>query len=729
MTEAQAKKRIEDLSRQLEEHNYKYYVLSKPSVSDYDFDMLLEELIKLEKEYPQLASPDSPTQRVGGQITKEFKSVKHKYPMMSLGNTYNEEELKDFDERVRKVIGNDFEYVCELKFDGVAIGLMYKHGKLMQAVTRGDGVKGDDVTANVRTIRSIPLNLKEGDYPEEFEIRGEIFMPLKSFEKINKDIAKQMTEDGYDEEEITDKLLKNPRNAASGTLKMQDSSVVAKRNLDCYFYFVYGENLGFKTHYDVLKKAKQWGFKISEHAVKCKNIAGVFDYIKEWNTERHHLPFDTDGVVIKVNSLAQQHELGFTAKSPRWAISYKFKAESVSTKLLSISYQVGRTGAITPVANLKPVLLAGTTVKRASLHNADQIEKLDIRVGDTVFVEKGGEIIPKITAVDLSKRERNSKPVEYISRCPVCNTKLERKEEEANHYCPNELGCPPQIRGKIEHFISRKAMDIDSLGEGKVEMLYDNGLIKTPADLYKLKYDDMIGLKSPPAPQRGVAPPPPKGGNTSKLKLDQRDGVLASPSFGGVGEAVGRGASSLQEKSVQKILAGIENSKEIPFERVLYAIGIRYVGETVARKLALYFKNMDALMNASLEELVNVQEIGERIAESVLDFFKDNRNKKIVEDLRKAGLKMEMDASSVLKKLSRKLEGLSFVVSGTFSNFSRDEIKEVIEQHGGKNQSGVSAKTNYLLAGDEPGPSKVEKAKKLNVAILEEKEFVKMIEK
>ena len=693
MTDSQAKKQIEDFTKKIDEHNYKYYVLDKPSISDYEFDKLLEELINLEKEYPQFAFPESPTQRVGGQITKTFKTVRHTYPMMSLGNTYSEQEVIDFDERIRKMIGNDFEYVCELKFDGLSIGLTYKNGKLVQALTRGDGVQGDDVTTNVKTIRSIPLKLKEGDYPEEFEIRGEIFMPLKSFEMINREMTKQLEEDGYDESEIEDKLLKNPRNAASGTMKMQDSAVVAGRNLDCYLYYIPGDDHYFNTHFDSMKKAREWGFKISQHVVKCKNLDGVFEYIQTWDKSRHTLPFEIDGVVLKVNSLKQQRDLGYTARSPRWAISYKYKAESTRTTLLSITYQVGRTGAITPVANLKPVQLAGTTVRRASLHNADQIEKLDIRIGDHVFVEKGGEIIPKITAVDLSVRDKSSKPVRYISKCPECDSALIRKEDEANHYCPNELGCPPQIKGRIHHFISRKAMDIDSLGEGKVEILFDNKLIKTPADLYKLEYDQLLGLE--------------------KVFEDEAEGKSKK--------------ISLQEKSVQNILSGIEASKRIAFERVLYAIGIRYVGETVAKRLAMHFKSMDGLQAATMEDLVGVHEIGERIAESVLDFFSKSRNRKFVEELREAGLQMKISASSIPKKLSNKLNEVSFVVSGVFANFSRDEIKKIIEQHGGKNMGSISSKTNYLLAGDEAGPSKLEKAKKLKVAVLTEKEFLKLI--
>jgi DNA ligase (NAD+) len=693
MTEAQAKQRIDKLSREIDEHNYKYYVQDNPSISDFDFDKMLDELIKLEKEFPQLASPDSPTQRVGGQITKVFKAVKHKYPMLSLGNTYSEEELRDFDERVRKSIGNEYEYVCELKFDGLSIGLTYRDGSLFQAVTRGDGVQGDEVTTNVKTIRSVPLKLKKGNYPGEFEVRGEILMPRKSFDKINKEIESAMREDGYDEEEIFEKMLKNPRNAASGTIKMQDSSIVAKRNLDCFLYALLSEDTSVKSHWDALQSMKQWGFKVSEYAKLCKDLEAVFEFIHHWDKTRLKLPFDIDGIVIKINSYKQQRDLGFTAKSPRWAISYKYKAESVSTELLSVSYQVGRTGAVTPVANLKPVFLAGTTVKRATLHNADQIEKLGLRVGDMVFVEKGGEIIPKITAIDLTKRSKNAKAFHYIDKCPECGTKLIRKVGEAAHYCPNELGCPPQIKGKIQHFIGRRAMDIDSLGEGKVEMLYDNGLIKTFADLYSLKYDDLIGLE----------------------KIFEADDEGKQKKV------------SLQNKSVKKILEGIEKSKEIPFERVLYAIGIRYVGETVAKKLALHFKTMDAIMNASAEELTQAEEIGEKIAESIVEFFKEKRNRTLVEQLRKAGLNMELSAAAIPKKMSSKLEGLSFVVSGVFSNFSRDELKKVIEQHGGKNQSGVSAKTNFLLAGDEAGPSKLDKAKKLGVKTIDEKEFIKLI--
>lgn len=693
ITKAEAQKRIEELTSEINEHNYKYYVQASPAISDYDFDMLLEELIRLEKQFPVLASPESPSQRVGGTVTKEFNSVKHKYPMLSLSNTYSEQDLRDFDERVRKGLDNEFQYICELKFDGVAIGLTYVDGKLKQAVTRGDGVQGDEVTANVKTIRSIPLVLHGDDYPKEFEIRGEILMPRSSFDKINKEICEQMSEDGYSEDEIADRLLKNPRNAAAGTIKMQDSSVVAKRNLDCFLYALYGENLPYETHQESLEAAHSWGFKISEHTKRCKNIDEVLDYLAVWEKKRTKLPFDTDGVVIKVDSIRQQKDLGFTAKSPRWAIAYKFKAESASTTLLDIIYQVGRTGAITPVADLKAVALAGSTVRRATLHNADQIEKLDLRIGDQVFVEKGGEVIPKITAVDLSKRDLFSHPVKYITKCPECGTELERKEGEAQHYCPNVNGCPPQIKGRIEHFISRKAMNIDSLGEGKIEMLFDNKLIHRPSDLYSLTYDKLIGLEKIISGEEGE--------KAKKI--------------------------SLQEKSVKKILSGIEESKAVPFERVLYAIGIRYVGETVAKKLAIAFKSMDAIEKASSEQLLQVEEIGEKIAESVLEYFKVAANRKEVEALRNAGLQFELSADSMPKMISNVLEGKSFVVTGTLTNFDRDQVKVVIEQHGGKNQSGVSAKTTFVVAGEKPGDSKIEKAKKLNIPIIDEDEFMKMI--
>jgi len=693
MSTKNIEQKILSLREELNKHNRFYYVDSNPVISDKQFDMMLEELIKLEAEHPEFFSPESPSQRVGGTVSKEFKQVRHKYPMLSLGNTYSEQELSDFDDRIRKSIGDDFSYVCELKFDGVAIGLTYRDGKLLQAVTRGDGVSGDDVTVNVRTIRSIPLQLTGDDIPDEFEIRGEIIMPRPAFQRINAEMEAQLIEDGYDSEEIADRLLKNPRNAASGTLKMQDSKVVARRGLDCFFYAILGDSIPVDTHYDSIKKASQWGFKVSKDVQLVEDINGVFSFLKKWEHDRLKLEYDTDGIVVKVNSFATQEDLGYTAKSPRWAIAYKYKSESVSTELLSVSYQVGRTGAITPVANLAPVQLAGTTVKRATLHNADQIEKLDLHQGDYVFVEKGGEIIPKITAVDLSKRKKNSIPVQYIKLCPECKSPLVRKETEVLHYCPNHLACPPQIKGRIDHFISRRAMNIDSLGEGKIEMLFDHGLVRTPADLYKLKESDILGLE--------------------KI-IEQEDGARSKK-------------ISLQKKSVENILKGIEASKSVPFERVLYAIGIRYVGETVAKKLASQFRSIDALKAATAEDLVKADEIGEKIADSILDFFKHEVNLKLIMELRQAGLQMDYKGEAKLEKLSNLLDGKSFVVSGVFSNFSREELKQLIEQHGGKNLSGISSKTSFMIAGDESGPSKLEKAKKLNVPVISEKDFLAMI--
>jgi DNA ligase (NAD+) len=681
MNKEAAHERIKFLSAEIEKHNHHYYVSSIPIISDHDFDMLLEELISLEKEFPEFQFKHSPTQRVGGTITKEFTQVKHKYPMLSLGNTYSEEEILDFNKRTQKGLDHEPEYICELKYDGVAIGLIYKNGILEKAVTRGDGIQGDDVTANVKTIKSIPLKLK-GNFSEEFEIRGEIFYPHKGFIKLNED---RLAKDEHS--------FANPRNAASGTLKMQDSSEVAKRPLDCFLYIMHGENLPHQFHYDNLQEAKKWGFKISEDITKCKTAKEVIEFIHKWDKERHQLPFDIDGVVIKLNSLQDQKVLGFTAKSPRWAISYKFKAEQVSTELLSISYQVGRTGSITPVANLKPVLLAGTIVKRASLHNADIIQKLDVREGDQVFVEKGGEIIPKIIGVDLTKRSLFSKEVIYIDKCPECGTNLIRKEGEANHYCPNEYNCPPQIKGGIEHFISRKAMNIDSLGEGKIELLFDKGLIKNVADLYKLTYDDLFGLEK-------ILP-----------ETDEKKSRKVS----------------FKEKTSKNILKGIKDSKAIEFEKVLYAIGIRYVGETVAKKLAAYFKNVDSLMKATHEELVEVEEIGDKIAHALLEFFSFDANKELIENLRESGVQMKIIESSD-SYLSDVLAGKSFVVSGVFQNYSRDEIKKLVEQHGGKNVGSISSKTNFILAGDNMGPSKLTKAEKLGIPIINEDEFTKMIE-
>ncbi len=682
MDKLQVKQRIAALSEEIRRHNYNYYVLSGPTISDYDFDMLLNELISLEKEFPEFTEPDSPTLHVGGAVTKDFVQVQHRYPMMSLGNTYSEDEILDFAERIRKLIGEGVEYVCELKFDGVAIGLTYRHGRLMQAVTRGDGIQGDDVTTNIRTIRSIPLKLHGSGYPDEFEIRGEIILPHESFEKINL----QRAEDG-------DEPFANPRNAASGSIKMQDSAEVAKRHLDCFLYYLPGSGLPFTTHYESLAAARSWGFKVSEHAARCSTVEEIFEYLETWDRARYELPFDIDGIVIKVNDLRQQEMLGYTAKSPRWAIAYKFKAEQVATRLLSVVFQVGRTGAVTPVANLQPVQLAGTVVKRASLHNADVIASLDLRNGDTVFVEKGGEIIPKIVGVDLDARPAEAPPVVFISNCPECRTPLVRTEGEAAWYCPNESGCPPQIKGKLEHFISRKAMNIDSLGEGKIEILFDNGLVHHCADLYDLTSDQLIGLEK-----------------TYGSSDDKREKKI-----------------SFREKTVTNILNGIEGSKQAGFERVLYALGIRFVGETVAKKLATHFGSVEKLKAAGFAELNEVEEIGEKIATSILAWFSEPLNLGLIDRLRASGLHFEMEASNEIL-LSNRFEGMTFVVSGVFENFSRDELKKTIELHGGKNVGSVSAKTTYLLAGANMGPEKRKKAEKLGVAIISEADFLGMIE-
>lgn len=670
MNREEAKARIEELSAELHRHNYLYYQESSPEISDRAFDLLLEELIKLEKQYPEFISENSPSQRVGGSITKSFKSVVHKYPMLSLGNTYSEQDLLDFDQRIQKILETNYEYVCELKFDGLAIGLTYVNGQLKQAVTRGDGTKGDDVTNNVKTIQSVPLVLPEGDYPSEFEIRGEIFMHRDTFDKLNKE-----------REEIGEPAYANPRNFASGTLKMQDSSEVAKRNLDCYLYFLLSDNLNFETHHQSLNAAKKWGFKVSDTFKLCKDIQEVFDFIKYWDEHRHQLSFDIDGIVIKVNSFEQQQELGFTAKSPRWAISYKFKAAEVETKLLSVSYQVGRTGAITPVANLEPVLLAGTVVKRATLHNADQIDKLGLHEHDVVKVEKGGEIIPKIIEVNLSKREVNSKAVEYITECPECGTTLIRKEGEAQHYCPNEDHCKPQIIGKMQHFTSRKAMNIDSLGDETIDQLYQQELIRGIDDIYRLKNKEL-----------------------QLLQLER---------FG--------------SKSVMNLIQGIEKSKEVPFEKVLFALGIRYVGETVAKKLAYSFRSIDALMKASLEELIAVDEIGERIAQSILNYFAKEEHIELINFLKAEGLQFEAIIKEVVLE-GDQLSGKTFLISGVFEKFSRDELKEKIEKNGGKILSSISSKLNYLVAGENMGPSKLQKAQSLNIPIISDEELIKMIE-
>lgn len=661
-----AKSRIEILRKELTVHNHAYYLLDKPSISDFEFDKLLDELIQLEQSHPEYYDPNSPSQRVGGDINKNFTTVKHIRPMLSLGNTYSDEELRDFDKRIRKSVTEAFTYVCELKYDGVSISLHYENGSLKQAITRGDGTQGDDVTSNVRTIKSIPLKL-QGNPPEKFEIRGEIFMPHKGFEQMNNDRVQAGAE-----------AFANPRNAASGTLKLQDSSIVAKRPLDCFLYHVLGESIDVDSHFDKLKEAKKWGFKVPNNTHTYDSVEGVLEFINYWEINRKNLPYDIDGIVIKVDSALLQEELGFTAKSPRWAISYKFKAEQAETTLNKISYQVGRTGAVTPVANLEPVLLAGTVVKRASLHNADQIAKLDVREGDTVYVEKGGEIIPKIVGVVSSKRDLFSQPIHFITHCPECGSELIRKEGEAQHYCPNEKLCPPQIKGKIEHFISRKAMNIDGLGSETIDLFFNEGLIHNVADLYFLTKEDILPLER------------------------------------------------MAEKSASKAISSINDSKNIPFERVLYALGIRYIGVTVAKKIAQHFHSLENILNANAEELTNVDEIGERIAESLLSWTGENENLALLARLKEAGVQLEVDAK-LLENKTDILEGKSFVISGVFKNHTRDELKEMIELNGGKNTSSLSKKTNYLLAGDKMGPSKKEKAEKLEIAILSEEEFMALL--
>jgi DNA ligase (NAD+) len=667
-----AREKIAQLMKELNQHNYNYYQEDAPTISDYDFDQLLKELQELEQQFPQFADENSPTKRVGGDITKKFDTVEHRYPMLSLGNSYNREDLTDFDERVQKLAGRAVEYVCELKYDGVAIGISYKKGKLERAVTRGDGSKGDDITANVKTIRSIPLQLQGSDYPADFEIRGEIFYPLSVFAKINEEREKE-----------GEALLANPRNAASGTLKMQDSAVVAQRKLDSYLYYMLGDHKVASQHFESLDIARKLGFnappKEKNMIAKCNSIDEIFEFIDYWEDHRNELDFEIDGIVIKVNDYHLQEELGYTAKSPRWAIAYKYKTAQARTILNEITYQVGRTGAITPVANLQPVLLAGTTVKRASLHNADQIEKLDVREGDTVLVEKGGEIIPKIVGVDLSKRLESSEPNQYITHCPECSTELRRIEGEAQHYCPNEWSCPPQIKGKMAHFISRKAMDIDGLGEETVQQLYDAGLVQNIADIYELSKDQLLPLER------------------------------------------------MAEKSANNLIAGVEASKQIPFERVLFAIGIRFVGETVAKKLAKYFKSIKAIQQASFEELVAVDEIGDKIAESVIHFFEEEKNQQLIESLLAKGLQFELIETED-EYATYILEGATFVVSGVFEKFSRDELKQAIEQNGGKNVGSLSAKTNYLIAGDKMGPAKKEKAEKLGIQIVSEDDFIQMLQ-
>ena len=658
--------RIKALREQLNNYNYHYYVLSQPLISDFEFDKLLAELQQLENENPQFFDPNSPTQRVGSDINQNFTQVKHEYPMLSLGNTYNEGEVADFYNRVAKALNAPFEIVCELKYDGTSISLTYENGSLVRAVTRGDGEKGDDVTSNVRTIRSIPLKL-QGEYPEKFEIRGEILMPWKVFEELNKEREAQ-----------EEPLFANPRNAASGSLKLQNASEVAKRKLDAYLYYMLGENLPADTHSGCLEAASKFGFKISDAVKVCKTLPEVMDYIKYWDTERKNLPVATDGIVLKVNDLTQQKNLGYTAKSPRWAIAYKFQAERALTTLQSVSYQVGRTGAITPVANLEPVQLSGTVVKRASLHNADIINQLDLHIGDKVYVEKGGEIIPKITGVETSIRDLFAEKIEFITVCPECGTPLVRDEGEAAHYCPNDTSCPPQIKGKMVHFVSRKAMNLDGLGEETIDLIYRNGLAKNIADLYTLKLVNLAYL------------------------------------------------DRLGDKSGRKILASLEKSKSVPFERVLFALGIRYVGETVAKKLASALENIDNIMSATAAELACIDEIGEVIAQSVEEYFKEPANREIVERLRSYGLQMEISKEKAALKTD-KLAGKIIVISGTFEKHSREELKELIELNGGKNSSSISSKTNFILAGANMGPAKEEKANKLGIKMINEDEFLELI--
>ncbi|RIV32922.1 NAD-dependent DNA ligase LigA [Flagellimonas lutimaris] len=660
--------KINSLRDELRDHNYKYYVLDEPSISDYEFDMKLKELQKLEAEHPEFQDSTSPTLRVGGMVTKNFETVPHEHRMYSLDNSYSKEDLEDWEKRIQRILGDvEVEFTCELKYDGASISLTYENGQLVKAVTRGDGFQGDDVTNNIKTIKSVPLQLKE-DYPQKFDIRGEIILTLEGFAKMNAERV-EAGEDPY----------MNPRNTASGSLKLQDSALVAQRPLECLLYSVAGQNLGVTSQFEVLEKARSWGFKVPNVAKLCKSTTEVMRFADYWEVNRHNLPYETDGVVVKVNSIQHQDELGYTAKSPRWAMAYKFKAEQATTILNKITYQVGRTGAITPVANLEPVLLAGTTVKRASLHNADQIAKLDVREGDTVFVEKGGEIIPKIVKVDFTKRDADSKPTEYITHCPECGTELIRKEGEAQHFCPNDIGCPTQITGRIQHFISRKAMDIEGLGAETVELLFNEGLIDDYADLYTLTKEQILPLER------------------------------------------------MAEKSAENLVNGVQASVKIPFERVLFALGIRYVGETVAKKLAKAFKNIDALMTASQEQLVAVDEIGERIAESVVNFFSEPANMEIIDRLKSYGLQFSLSEEQ-LENQTELLKGQTFVVSGVFENISRNELKKMIEDNGGKVSSSISSKTSFLVAGDKMGPSKKTKAENLGVPMISEQEFLQKLE-
>lgn len=657
---------IQALRDELREHNCSYYVLDNPTIEDFEFDMKLKQLQDLEAKHPEFFDPNSPTLRVGGEVTKNFKTVVHEYRMYSLENSYSKDDLLDWEKRIEKIVDGTVEFVCELKYDGASISLTYENGSLVKAVTRGDGTQGDDVTANVKTIKSVPLQLK-GDFPDKFDIRGEIVLPFEGFQKMNEERL-----------EAGEEPYRNPRNTASGSLKLQDSAEVARRPLECLLYSIKGRHLGFSTQFESLDKARQMGFKVPEASKLATSVDQVLEFIEYWNVHRHDLPYETDGVVIKVNSLQQQEELGYTAKAPRWAMAYKFKAERVSTVLNEITYQVGRTGAITPVANLEPVELAGTTVKRASLHNADQIEKLDVREGDMVYVEKGGEIIPKIIAVDLSKRPTDSQPTHYITHCPECQTELVREEGDAKHYCPNYNGCKPQIIGRIQHFILRKAMDIEGLGGETVALLVNEGLISNYSDLYTLKKEDVLPLER------------------------------------------------MADKSAENLINGIEASKQIPFERVLFALGIRYVGETVAKKLAKHYKSIDAIARASMENLVTVDEIGVRIAESVVEFFSSEDNRDVIERLKSYGLQLELSAESLANQTD-KLKGLSIVISGVFETVSRTDLKKLIEDNGGKVSSSLSAKTNYLVAGANMGPSKRTKAEALNIPMLSEIDFLELV--
>ncbi len=667
MNKNEAKEKIEKLRSEINLHNYKYYIEHNPGISDFQFDSLMNQLQDMEREYPEFQDPNSPTRRVGEDINKEFEQAEHKYPMLSLGNTYSKEELNAFNTRVTKIIKEKIEYVCEFKYDGVAISLTYKNGQLERAITRGDGNVGDVVTNNIKTIKTIPLTLQNNDYPGEFEIRGEVFMPRDGFEKFNKEREKNGGE-----------VFANPRNATSGSLKLQNSSLVAKRPLDCFLYQVLGENLPYDSHYENVMKAKEWGFKIPDVIRKYEDFEQVFEFIEEAGDSRGKLNYDIDGVVVKINDFGQRERLGLTAKSPRWAIAYKFKAEQVETKLKSVDFQVGRTGAVTPVANLEPVFLSGTTVKRASLHNQDQIELLDARIGDMVHVEKGGEIIPKIVGVNKDKRANDNKQIQFVEYCPACNEKLIRPRGEAAHYCPNENGCPPQIKGKIEHFVSRKAMNIGA-AEATIEALYNKGFIKTPADLYSLKKEQL-------------------------LELDR-----------------------FAEKSARNLINSIKESKHVPFPKVLYALGIKYVGESLAKKLATRFKSIDNLRDASYDELIAMNDVGEQIAKSIIQYFNKDSNNQIIEKMKNSGVKMYIEEQELPAEKEQPLKGLTIVISGTFQNHSRNELSDMIEQYGGNNTSSVSNKTDFILAGDNAGPKKLNKAKELNIPVISEDEFFKKI--